>query len=185
MASQPERLHGHLAAAEDQCTPIKSLADAVAGRRAARPEHEGRQEDVLARDADDAASERRKRNLFERHGKVECGVHELRPIVAVEFGDAQIERVDLANREAELRTEELHQGCIGQCGGSIVNTGQQRRGIDRDYRADIVENVAAKARIGLKLEKTTPPEARLLRIDDERVIDVATDVTARVAAAGY
>ena len=173
-----------MAAAEDQCTPIKSLADAVAGRRALWPEHEGRQEDVLARDADHAATECGKRNLFEDHRKVESSVHELRAVVAVEFGDAQIEGVDLDNSESKLGTEELHQGCIGQCGGSIVNTGQQRCGIDRDYRADIVENIAAKARIGLKLEKTAPPEARLLGIDVERIIDVAPEVTAGVAAAG-
>jgi hypothetical protein len=103
MTDQPERFDGQFATTDDRHPVAEGLAGTVARRRPIRAKRQRRQDDVLAWQGDDAAAERGERNVVGGDRKVERTVLKLSGIVAVEFGFAQVECVDLAAEETELR----------------------------------------------------------------------------------
>src|SRR5205814_2306469 len=105
--------------------------------------------------------------------------------VAVEFGARRIECVELAREQSQLRGEELRHGRVHQRRGAIIDPGQQGGCVDRHECADIAEHVAAKAGVGLKLDETARPQAELLGVEVERVIDIAPEIAANAAAAAH
>jgi len=84
-----------------------------------------------------------------------------------------------------LRAEELRYGRVHQRRDPLVDPGYQGGGVYRHQRPGIVERIAAKAGVGLKLEETARPQAQLLRVDIERIIDVASEIGTGAAATAH
>jgi hypothetical protein len=84
-----------------------------------------------------------------------------------------------------LRAEELRQRRIHQRRRPIVDPGDDGGGVYRNGAGGIVEDIAAETGVGLKFEEAARPQTELLRVDIERVIQIAPETAAGAAAAAH
>jgi hypothetical protein len=80
------------------------------------------------------------------------------------------------------RTEELHERGVQERGAGIVVGRQQRCRVQRDEPPGVVRRAVAEAGVGDDPQEAARPEAEPVRIDVQRVVGVAPELPASVAA---
>jgi hypothetical protein len=134
MADEPERVDRHLAARDQGDAVLERVSQVVVGRRAAGIEHQHRHEDVLERKHDDPAAEGRDRHEIHRRREHQPGVQELCAVVAGKLALETVERIDLADHQAELGAEKLQQRRVRERRGLLAGRRHDGRRVHRHDR---------------------------------------------------